>query len=430
MINADLGLTSNGSSPTESTTTNVSEEVSNEVNAIPDDSEAPLEAQEQEAPAIEEPGQEAIEDEGQKPDIPNLTESRWKTVHAGYKYAQEIGRALGLVGEDGRVDISMFPPAQEVQAMREAYSDRIAMEHDFASATPQNAEQWMRNWQQFSPQGMGVVAASMPRFLAANQPQAYQAMATPVLHSFLDYMYQMGNQQEDPQVRDYILNGARAAEWWLKGGPNGGTYRSDQEILKPPQPQPSPVERELAQSRQQLADIQQRSQQAQWTHFADTVNGQIGTQMDTSIDQALAPLKSFYPNPVSFTAVRNEFINRLQQQLKGDAVGRRQFAIAMERAQQTRSQEDREALVSHYMTMARRAVNAVRGKFITEASKGIVQNSAARHEQLAAAASKVGPTTAGTPHRQSIVTKLERKPDETNADFQRRMIARDLGLPG
>ena len=37
---------------------------------------------------------------------------------------------------------------------------------------------------------------------------------------------------------------------------------------------------------------------------------------------------------------------------------------------------------------------------------------------------------AGTPHRQSIVTKLERRPDETNADFQRRMIARDLGIPG
>ena len=59
-----------------------------------------------------------------------------------------------------------------------------------------------------------------------------------------------------------------------------------------------------------------------------------------------------------------------------------------------------------------------------------MQNSNARHEQLAAAASKVGPTSAGTPHRQSIVTKLERRPDETNADFQRRMIARDLGIPG
>lgn len=429
MINADLGLT-NGSD-SQSTTSTVSEEVNNEVNAIPDDSEPSFEAQEQQAPAAEESAQEeAIEDDGQRPEIPNLTESRWKTVHAGYKYTQEIGRALGLVGEDGRVDISMFPPAQEVQAMREAYSDRIAMEHDFASGDPQNAEQWLQNWHGFSDKGMGAVAAAMPRFLAANQPQAYQAMATPVLHSFLDYMYRMGTQQEDPQVRDYILNGARAAEWWLKGGPNGGTYRTDQDILKPQAPQPSPLERELASSRQQLAQIQQRSQQAQQAHFADSVNGVIGTQMDSSIDQALSPLKAFYPNPVSFTAVRNEFINRLQQQLQGDAIGRRQFAIAMERAQATRNQEDQQALVSHYMTMARRAVNAVRGKFISEASKGIVQNSNARHEQLAAAASKVGPTSAGTPHRQSIVTKLERRPDETTADFQRRMIARDLGIPG
>lgn len=430
MINADLGLTSGGGD--QSTTSTVSEEVSNEVNAIPDgDGETSFETQEQQAPATEEPAQEeAIEDDGQKPEIPNLTESRWKTVHAGYKYTQEIGRALGLVGEDGRVDISMFPPAQEVQAMREAYSDRIAMEHDFASGDPQNAAQWLQNWNSFSDKGMGAVAAIMPQFLAANQPQAYQALATPVLHSFLDYMYRMGTQQEDPQVRDYILNGARAAEWWLKGGPNGGTYRTDQDILKPQAPQPSPVERELAYSRQQLADIQQRNQQAQQEHFANSVNGVISQQMDSSIDQALAPLKAFYPNPVSYTAVRNEFMNRLQQQLKGDAIGRRQFAIAMERAQATRNQEDQQALVSHYMTMARRAVNAVRGKFISEASKGIVQNSNARHEQLAAAASKVGPTSAGTPHRQSIVTKLERQADETNADFQRRMIARDLGIPG
>jgi hypothetical protein len=430
LINADLGL-SNGSGSVTTEAPAVSEEVSNEINAIPDESEVAIGEQEQEAPGIEEPGQEGITDNiDEKPDIPNLNETRWKTVHAGYKYAQEIGRALGLVGEDGRVDINMFPPAQEVQAMREAYSDRIAMEHDFASGDPQNAEQWVQNWHAFSPQGMGMVAAVMPRFLAQNQPQAYQAMATPVLHSFLDYMYQMGAQQEDPQVRDYILNGARAAEWWLKGGPTGGTYRSDQEILKPQQPQPSPVERELAYSRQQLAQIQQRSQQAQWTHFADSVNGQIGQQMDASIGQALAPLQAFYPNPVSFDAVRNEFIGRLQQQLRSDDFGRRQFAIAMERAQRTRSQEDQEALVSHYMTMARRAVNAVRGKFISEASQGIAQNSAARHKQLAAAASKVGPTSAGTPHRQSIVTKLERRPDETNSDFQRRMIARDLGIPG
>jgi hypothetical protein len=429
MINADLGLTSGSD---QSTTSTVSEEVNNEVNAIPDGDETSFETQEQQLPAVEESAQEeeASEDDGQRPEIPNLTETRWKTVHAGYKYTQEIGRALGLVGEDGRVDISTFPPAQEVQAMREAYSDRIAMEHDFASGDPQNAAQFLQNWTNFSGKGMGAVAAIMPQFLAANQPEAYQAMATPVLNSFLDYMYRMGTQQEDPQVRDYILNGARAAEWWLKGGPNGGTYRDDKEILKPQPAQPSPVERELASSRQQLAEIQQRNQQAQWSHFADGVNGHIGQQMDSSIDQALAPLKAFYPNPVSYTAVRNEFINRLQQQLKGDAIGRRQFAIAMERAQATRSQEDQQALVSHYMTMARRAVNAVRGKFITEASKGIVQNSNARHEQLAAAASKVGPTSAGTPHRQSIATKLEQKPNETTADFQRRMIARDLGIPG
>jgi hypothetical protein len=405
------------------------------VDDIPDENaeEQPAAGEEGEqfaAPGAEGQAQEGqVEDDGQRPEIPNLTETRWKTVHAGYKYAQEIGRALGLVGEDGRVDISMFPPAQEIQAMREAYSDRIAMEHDFASGDPANTQQWIQNWHAYSPQGMGMMAAILPRYLATAQPQAYQAMAAPVLNNFLDFMYQQGALAEDPQVRDYILNGARAAEWWLKGGPGVGTYRSDDAIYQPArQPQPTQIERDLAASRQQLAEIQQRGLQAQWSQFADATNGQIGQHMEAAIDQALGPLKSFYPNPVSFNAVRNEFINRLQQQLRNDSIGRRQFDIAMERARATHTTEDQEALVSHYMTMARRAVNAVRGKFISEASQGIAQNSAARHAQLAAAANKVGPTSGGAPHRQSIVTPLERKADETSAEYQRRMIARDLGL--
>lgn len=421
MILADLG----GSEPTGTVETAATETpavdpaVAAEIAGVPDDEE------EAEAPAVEEVAADprAEEDDAQKPDIPDLKESRWKRVHSGYRWAQEVGKALGIVGEDNRVDVTLFPSVEEMKGMRSAYSDRLAMEHDFSSGRPENAQTFVENWNNYSPTGMAAVAAKLPEILAAANPEGYNALATPVIQRFIDYAYQQGNATQDAAQRDYILGVARAMEWWATGGYEKGTYRTD----VPQQPQaPTAVEQELAQARAELARRDGAGADARWKTFSSEVGRKISTDMHAEIDKAVAQLKPHYPNELSYQAVRKAFVDRLQQALKQDASSGRQYQIAEERARASQTPADRDNLHSLYMTMARRAIQTIRGPFVSEASKGIKQVSDARHAQLQNGASKTAPTSGGAPRPQSIAPPLTRKSTESVNEFQHRQIAHDL----
>lgn len=401
--------------------------IAEEINAVPgeEETEAPLGVPEE--PAAEE--QPQVEDDTQKPEIQNLEESRWKRVHAGYKYTQEIGRALGVVGEDGRVDLSLFPSVDEIKEMRTAFSDRIGMEHDFSSADPQNAAQWIKNWNSFSPDGMATVASMLPDALAAMNQKAYVAVAQPVMNRFLDYMYQTPG-VDNPELREKLLNAARMTEWWLNGMPFQGGYRDDQRIQggTQAQPPPDPREQQLAARERQIQEHDQRARTEAVAGFDKQVNGRIWQNINAEVDKSLAALKPLYPNDVSFQAVRDHFVNSLKQTLVGDKVALRQFDVARERARQTRSAEDQESLVNQYLAMTRRALHTIRGPFVTNASKGFKQASDARHQSLQRSANKVGATSAAAPRPQGITPKLEpRRKEETGAEFQMRQILETLG---
>lgn len=401
--------------------------ITEEINSVPGDEEAvePLAAEGQETG---EQQQEQVEDDSQKPAITNLEESRWKRVHGGYKWAQEVGRALGVVGEDGRLDLTLMPSVDEVKGMRTAYSDRIAMEHDFRSADPENAQTFVQNWNQFSPEGMATVARVMPDLLAKGNQAAYVAMAQPVMGRFLDYMYKAPG-VDTPELRQRLLDAARLTEWWMNGMPAEGGYRTDQQIVGGPgqQQQQDPREQRLTQREQEIRAYEQRTASAAWDGFAGQVNASIKTALDAEVDKSLAALKPLYPNESLYRAVRNDFLQQFRQTLARDGVAQRQFEVAIEQARRTRSAEDQQALATQYMTMARRALHTIRGPFVTNASKGFKQASDARHQALQRSASKVGPANAAAPRPQGITSKLERKKEETGGEFQLRTIMSDIG---
>ncbi len=409
-------------------TGSVDPEIANEINAVPGDEEVtidPLAAAGEQQETEEQP---QVEDDSQKPAITNLEESRWKRVHSVYKWGQEVGKALGLVGEDGKVDLTLFPSVDEIKGMRTAYSDRIAMEHDFSSADPQNAQTFVENWNKFSPQGMAAVARVMPDMLASGNQAAYVAMAAPVMGRFLDYMYKAPG-VDNSELKQKLWDAARLTEWWMNGMPAEGGYRSDQQIQGVPGQQrvPDAREQQLTQREQQIRAYEQRTRAEAWDGFAGQVNTSIKTTLDAEVEKSLAGLKPLYPNEQVYGAVRAAFVQQLQQTLKGDSVAQRQWDIAIEAAKRTRSAEDQQALVAQYMTMARRALHTIRGPFVTNASKGFKQASDARHAALARSSSKVGPTTAAAPRPQGITPKLEpRRKDETGAEFQHRQILAEL----
>jgi hypothetical protein len=432
MITADLAAPDTAAAPEAPP---ISQETIAEVNGIPEDEQPlapPAEAGEIENPPADEAPPAAEPSEDEKPQIENLTDSRWKTVHAGYKYVRELGKALGLVGEDGRVDLSLFPPIEQVQGMQTAYSDRMAMEHDFASADPQNAAQFIDNWNQFSPQGMQTVAAQLPDYLAKSNPDAYRAVAAPVLQRALDYMYSRGAQFEDEGMRKYVLDSARAMEWWLAGGPDApqGSYRSDDQIQalmsQRPGAAPNQTEQRLAEAQRQLQSLNKQTADARWNGFYQAAVADIHQGIATDVEKTLSPLKPHYPNELTFNAVKNDFLGQVQKVMDKDSAGRRQYDLAVERARRTQTESDREAIKSAWLNMTRRAIHTIRGKFIAEASKGIVQASNAKHAALAKSASKVGPASGGAPRQQSIVTELKRNPGESLSEFQFRQIAADM----
>lgn len=402
--------------------------ITEEINAVPGDEEAePLAVEGEQQATGEQQETEQVEDDSQKPAITNLEESRWKRVHGGYKWAQEVGRALGVVGEDGRLDLTLMPSVDEIKGMRAAYSDRIAMEHDFRSADPENAQTFVTNWNQFSPEGMAAVARAMPDLLAKGNTAAYVAMAQPVMGRFLDYMYKAPG-VDTPELRQRLLDAARLTEWWMNGMPADGGYRTDQQIQGVTvQQQPDAREQQLARREQEIRAYEQRTATAAWDGFATSVNASIKTTLDGEVEKSLAALKPLYPNEMSYQAVRDRFVKELQQTLARDTVAQRQFEVAIEQAKRTRSAEDQQSLVALYMTMARRGLHTIRGPFVTNASKGFKQASDAKHVALQRSASKVGPTNAAAPRPQGITSKLERKKDETGAAFQQRTILADLG---
>lgn len=311
--------------------------------------------------------------------------------------------------------------------MRSAYSDRLAMEHDFSSGDPANASTFIQNWNAFSPAGMTTVAAKLPEFLAQANPAGYNAMAGPVIQRFIDYAYQAANGEQNADRKGYLQGVARAMEWWATGGYDNGTYRSDS---FPQQAAPNAIEQRLAASEAELRRIRGEGADTQWNTFIGGVHSDIQNAVAAEVEKALAPIKPHYPNTLAYESVRSSFYERLKHALAADAVGKRQYDVAQERTRRTQNPADKTNLINLYTTQVKRAMQTLRGPFLAEAGKGIKAVSDNRHAQLQRGAAQTAPTSGGAPRQQSIAGPLAREKSETTAEYQARMIQRDLGLTG
>lgn len=434
MIAADLGADSSASAPETPAPPPISADTTAEIDGIPDgDDEAPVvdaAPVEESAPEVE-AAPEPSDDE--KPEIENLTESRWQRVHKGYKYTREFAKALGVVTDDKQpIDYSLLPPIEEIQGYQTAYSDRLAMEHDFASADPANAKQFIENWNGFSPEGMRTVAAQLPEILAQANGAAYFALAQPVFSRALNHMLASAPQIQDEGMRKYVMDLRRGMQWWLAGGPNApdGAYDSDEQIeqalqQRPQQAAPNATEQQLRQAQEQLNKINRERAESQWKTAFSTVQTAVGQDYGAAIDKTLAPLKQAYPNPAAFTALRESLMTRVQQAMAKDSYGQRAYQLAEEKAKRGQ-QGGVEAMKSAWLQMTRKAMAQVAPAFVSEASKGVVAANQAKHAALARGAAKVGPASGGAPRQQSIVPELTRRPGETDSEFRYRRIAADM----
>ncbi len=445
MISADIAESTPASTPAaESTPAPISADTTAEIDGIPDDT--PTEITDTQVPEVEiapETPPEPEPSDDDKPQIENLTESRWKRVHGGYKMFREYAKALGVVQDDkSPIDMSLMPAVGEFQGMQQAYSDRLAMEHDFQSGDPQNIQQWIENWatggdgasaevRAAHQRGMQVMAASLPDYLATANTSAYMAMAQPVFKRALDHMLQSAPQIEDEGLRNYVLNARRAMQWWLAGGtaapPN--SYDTDEQIQQAmqrrPAAAPNQTEQELAYARQQLQQIHQQTSEAKWGQTKASVDAAVGQEYWSAVDKTLAPLKAHYSNETTFRALKNEYVGQIQKAMTADQFSARRYQLAAEQARRGQ-QGGVEAMKAAYVNWARKAMAQVAPTFVSEASKGIVAASGARHKALATGAAKVGPASGGAPRQQSIVGDLKRNPGESASEFSFRRIAADM----
>ncbi len=447
MITADLGTDSPASAP-EATPAPppISAETTTEIDGIPgEEDEAPVieaPAEEEAAPEAEAPPEPA---DDEKPQIENLTESRWKTVHKGYKYTREFAKAIGIVSDDKQpIDYSLLPPIEEIQGYQTAYSDRLAMEHDFASADPANAQQFIENWHGFSAEGMAAVAAKLPEYLSEvvgtnqqGQPvfrdsRAYMALAVPVLNRSLNHMLQSAPQIQDEGMRKYVMDLRRGMQWWLAGGPNApdGSYDSDEQIeqalqQRPQQAAPNATEQRLQQAEARLNQIKQETATAQWSKTVASTNEEVGKEYWGAVNKALAPLKQFYPNETTFNALKNDYVGQVQKAMAADSFNARRYQIAEEQARRGQN-GGVEAMKSAWLAWQRKAQAQIAPRFVSEASKNLVQANSGKHAALAKGAAKVGPASGGAPRPQSIVPDLKRAPGESASEFQMRRIAADM----
>lgn len=409
-----------------------------EIDSIPEDEETAAPAEETGEASTDADGEKAKSDEEtpedseEKPEIGNLSERRWKKVHAGYKYAQEIGKVFGVVAEDGKLDTSLLPSAEDLQQMRDTYADRLAMEQDFVSGDPKSVQQWIANWDQFDQNGMAAVAAQLPTYLAAHNPAAYAEIARPAIGRFIDYMYEAAAGQDDPQIQKYILDGARAAEWWATGGPGKGTFRDDDAIratLEGRKVQTRSAADEEHPDTKALRELKQRESQQQWGGFMSVANKAIAETVNPEVERVLAPLEKIYPKSV-MEGIRREFTGAYRQAIDKDTASKRVLDVAMQRARSAMDQQALDTIRETYVAMARRAIRAVAPAFVKER----VQNfkpavSDETRQQLQRNATKKAPVAgAGAAPPRSVMQTPQRKPGESADEFTARMMRMDMGL--
>jgi hypothetical protein len=305
------------------------------------------------------------------------------------------------------------------------------MRHDFTSGDPNAALNFAAHWHKVSPQGFGAMAAQLPDYLAkSGDTEGYKAVAVPVLQRYMNARIADFQQEPEGDNKTALYYQIQRLHFDLTG-----KYLDADKLPQTAAPANPLAEREAYVNRQ-LAELRQR-QQAEESAKAQAFTAEVDATSDSGIvgmvEKAMqdANLDKALPGKV-FQATRNDWVNAIKSLMDKDATGKERYEMARERAQRSRTPQDKESLLAMNRRRAQVAFAATRREYITSTTRTAVKANEQKRTALqqTAAAGKT-PVAGGAPVPQNVARPqdfLPRLPGEADDDWIERNLDRDFGL--
>ena len=350
-------------------------------------------------------------------------------------YDPATGRNVGGLG--------FMPTPEQVKEYHQGHADFQASQQEFGT----NPQSWAVNW--FGPDsagnfrpGIDQVLPNIPQVIdqaynhavntgnEALQKQTvelYRSVFSPMLESYLSGFYERARSVANPQERENLINAARIIE-----GDMFGKTRPDEQ-LAPPGPTDAIAERErsLEERERRLNAWQTKTQ----TDAQKATENEIFTTIDQRLvqdcEKALSTVKAGM-SPRAFRAAVNDFKKEVQDAVRKDHVGWRDFNFSLSTARTSRGADARTVPVQTYQQIARRVIQGRYRQVLQELQSDALRQNGALHTTAAHAAAQTAPAAnGGQPPAQSVVAeaKIARLPGESQTDYFERRIRNRMGSP-
>lgn len=304
------------------------------------------------------------------------------------------------------------PTIEAAKANYEGASDFRALQGEFASAEPQAIGKFMDYWQQGAPEAFGAMAQSLPVYLAnraaQNDPVALQALnniENQVHQATIGRLYDKAQSTKDPKD----LYAAQSIDFAINGRYHAALDKIPQRAQSAPQDQMR--QREQAHERSVSQFAQQR-----WQEFdANYLTGARESSLTAAVDTLFKVAESSpaFTKPMLAAAKREAIAqakdalakqfewNRNQQVETSDI--QRDLVKAIRTGSTTNLEPRAAALVQEYKARINRILPGIVKPLIGDATKGVMQQSAAAHERAATGAKKIAPGAGGKPAPRNVI---------------------------
>ena len=350
-------------------------------------------------------------------------------------YDPATGRNVGGLG--------FMPTPEQVKEYHQGHADFQASQQEFTT----NPQSWAVNW--FGPdsagnfrQGIDQVLPNIPQVidqaynhavntgneaLRQQTVELYRSVFKPMLESYLGGFYERARSIANPQDRENWINAARIIE-----GDMFEKTRPDEQ-LAPPGPTDALAERErsIEERERRMNAWQTKAQTDAQKATEDEIFVTIDQRLAQDCERALMSIKAGKTER-EFRALVNDFKKEIQDAVRKDHVGWRDFNFSLSTARTARGAEARTAPVQTYRQIAQRVIQSRYRPYLQELASDAVRQNGALHTTAAHAAAQTAPAAnGGQPPSQSVVAeaKIARLPGESQTDWFERRIRNRMGSP-
>lgn len=324
-----------------------------------------------------------------------------------WHYTKQRGQALHAGFVEAKKYKEVAPTLEDAQKHADAYVDQVQMIESLQSGDPNGAANFMDYWARVAPEGVARAALKYIESAPYHNPQAYSAVEQVVIGRARDFFY--GEWAKHPDKTSLPAEQLRFAYQAFNTYLTGETGDAD------PSKVPSATDERLREiERREQALIKQdrtRSEQAR-SELDQGIRTELRQAVTEEIEKSLESAKELKKErPLIWKAMLNELQDAVRKSIVADKRWSALFQMAYERTLRERNNQTRTDLVTDYRNRARRVIAAAATGIIDSATAGIVEKSAATHEQLAAseAAGKKAPGGAATAKSPSIKNEAYEK---------------------